>query len=209
MDRSGDPCHAVPCADRPCPHLVGHPPASGSSGAPDAVGQYFGTLASKGIAVSKRRAPGPRGVPLPIDGDWQHGTNYGYDKRGCRCDPCRDAGRARRVAQQEEYRKRPIPAHGLTAYTTYRCRCRVCLDAWNAYTARHRQRRNATTKDSAWRDGTDITGPDLEIAARLDLRAVDAARMIGRTEQAVRNYRAALKREPQVEWVAGLPRGKD
>lgn len=59
-----------------------------------------------------------------------HGTRYGYQKRGCRCDDCREwnAGRWDRYAKRSFQRmERGSLTHGTA--TAYRsgCRCKTCI----------------------------------------------------------------------------------
>jgi hypothetical protein len=63
---------------------------------------------------------------------WEHGTQYGYDTKGCRCEECRGANAAswRRKAANRAAREAPEQPHGtLNAYNNYGCRCSECRAA--------------------------------------------------------------------------------
>jgi hypothetical protein len=81
--------------------------------------------------------------------DTWHGTVGGYTNHSCRCDDCRAAMKAARVARHS----RPIPSsveHGRAGtYTNYGCRCDDCRVA---HTASQRQGRAA--RRSLARHGT-------------------------------------------------------
>lgn len=73
--------------------------------------------------------------------------------------------------------------------------------------------RNTTERDkveqaraTAHRKGLDWTGPELEIADRDDLTALQVARMLGRTKGAVEAARRRLRTEPREDWLAGASR---
>jgi hypothetical protein len=50
------------------------------------------------------------------------------------------------------------------------------------------------------------TGPELELAARQDLTALQVANAVGRTEAAVRTIRRKIRRDPRKANLAGVPR---
>lgn len=137
----------------------------------------------------------------------EHGAS-GYTNYGCRCDTCReawsDASRERnaawraRTAERAEAGERP-QRHGVAGYIFYGCRCSTCTAA----SARANSQRNAPTVDGAARRGHEWTGPELELAARDDLTAVEIARMLGRTRYAVTSMRYKLRREPAKQRLAG------
>lgn len=52
--------------------------------------------------------------------------------------------------------------------------------------------------------GKEWTGPEIEIALRKDLTAVQVAKMLGRTNYAVQNIRHAHKVDPRKQELAGL-----
>lgn len=116
--------------------------------------------------------------------------------------------------------------HGLTGYTNDGCRCETCAESFRVYRAanpekryhvRHPEeaadanRRNVTkwqaeTLEGATRYGMEWTGPELEIAARSDLTAREAALMIGRTYASVKTMRKKLAADPKTIQLAGIPR---
>jgi hypothetical protein len=116
--------------------------------------------------------------------------------------------------------------HGLTGYTNDGCRCETCAESFRVYRAanpekryhvRHPEeaaeanRRNVTkwqaeTLEGATRYGMEWTGPELEVAARSDLTAREAALMIGRTYASVKTMRKKLAADPKTIQLAGIPR---
>lgn len=80
-------------------------------------------------------------------------------------------GQAVKVATDESYRKRI--RHQLSAAAI---------------------RANNLTRDTARNHGKEWTGPELELAARLELSASEVARMLGRTINAVRTVRDGMRR---------------
>ncbi|WP_333757846.1 hypothetical protein [Streptomyces sp. ISBFB 2968] len=118
-------------------------------------------------------------------------------------------------------------SHGMSGYTNDMCRCETCRAAFRAYRAenpgkqwsathpeeaeayqrRKSHDRQAETLEQASRHGQQWTGPELEIAARDDLTARQAALMIGRTFNAVHNVRKKLKADPMTITVAGIATG--
>lgn len=148
-----------------------------------------------------------------------HGVS-GY-KRGCRCEKCRVAKRAR---NKEEYEKRLRAAeadgasfeHGYAGFTHRGCRCEVCCSAKavermapSRQPGRRRRnaKRNGQTLEQAVRWGREWTGPELELAARTDLTVRQIARMIGRSYYAVSTKRRLLRLDPKTIAVAGIPNG--
>lgn len=55
---------------------------------------------------------GTQGVhnPYKLKGDWPHGKNWVYQKKGCRCDKCREAHRIARREQMERQKARQAKA---------------------------------------------------------------------------------------------------
>lgn len=76
------------------------------------------------------------------------GTEASYYKGGCRCEPCREAGRRARKRWRDRASKTPFDemTHGdVTTYINYKCRCSDCRDAWAAYRRdSNRERRHKT-----------------------------------------------------------------
>jgi hypothetical protein len=74
----------------------------------------------------------------------QHGTTTGYQKRGCRCDLCREAHAQYQAGWRQRNADDPLPGyvvHGsISTYNNYACRCRPCADAIASYRQRKRQR---------------------------------------------------------------------
>lgn len=157
----------------------------------------------------------------------QHGTTASY-RRGCRCDDCRAANTEchRELRAKRKARKTPEAIeHGKGAYVNWGCRCEVCtkanseacFDASQRYQRAHRKERSskqgrrwarvqAQTLEKAVRHGYQWTGPELELIARRDLTAKQAAAMLGRTLASVQGMRALIKREPRYINLAGVGR---
>lgn len=76
------------------------------------------------------RLVSPRGI---------HGTDGCYSNHGCRCESCSQAhaqgvadAKAARVAKTAANGGiAPTGTHGASTYANWRCRCQVCVDAWN------------------------------------------------------------------------------
>lgn len=94
--------------------------------------------------------------------------------------------------------------HGVTRYG-HGCRCDVCVSAFKQMTRRQTERLIRETRPTAHRSHYQWTGPELELAARTDLTAIEVAQMIGRTAFAVAHKRSALKVDPRAINLAGLP----
>lgn len=142
---------------------------------------------------------------------------------GCRCELCRATAAARAKKYRKNRRRRREGsdfAHGTTGYREWGCRCDVCTDAAQAdrdvYRRSHRRviarnagrvyrRRVDEAAATAHRKGQEWTGPELEIAARTDLTAKQAAAMLGRTYPAVVYKRRQLRTKPREINLAGLP----
>jgi hypothetical protein len=116
--------------------------------------------------------------------------------------------------------------HGLGGYTNYGCRCDVCAESYKAWRAdnpgkqyhvthpeeaaeaAHRkvEEWQRQTLEGATRYGLQWTGPELEVAARTDLTAREAALLIGRTYASVKNMRRKLAGDPKTINLAGIAR---
>lgn len=85
---------------------------------------------------ARRRAEATQGLrPIP------HGTCYGYNSLGCRCDECRSA----RLDYDRERSQGESPSHGtLTGYVNFRCRCAECRAAKSAYARQYEARRKVS-----------------------------------------------------------------
>lgn len=82
-------------------------------------------------------------TPLAID-DPRHGTTNGYSHLGCRCDDCRAASNAYRLARRGAGMKADDPRHGTTnGYNNNGCRCDACRAAWAVEQAAHAASRHA------------------------------------------------------------------
>lgn len=74
-----------------------------------------------------------------------------------------------------------------------------------ANTARNQGRRELETTPTAARSGYEWTGPELEVAARPDLTARQAAEMIGRSYYAVKRARWRINMDPRKARLADVP----
>lgn len=147
---------------------------------------------------------------------FSHGTCGGYVNWGCRCQACSQA-HSRAMAEDRERRRGRVAEapHGTrSGYKSWGCHCDACRTAAGAG-RRPRTRRETPwtykrvqdeTADHAHRRGYQWTGPELELASRDDLTSSEVARMLGRTYSAVKNKRAALKRDPRATDLAGIDR---
>ena len=142
-----------------------------------------------------------RGIPS----QWKQEKKHNGASK-CTCDRCR---RARREKSRKRRGLGFVPAnavHGVAhTATNYGCRCEPCLTAVAARNAADLNRRAAETRPGATHHGEEWTGPQLEIAARPDLTATQAARMLGRTADAVMAARKKIRRDPRTSQVAGIP----
>ncbi len=59
----------------------------------------------------------------------KHGTSSGYQKRGCRCNKCREWNRRTREAAVNRRWGTPPKKHGFAGYEINGCRCEICSDA--------------------------------------------------------------------------------
>lgn len=156
----------------------------------------------------------------------------GY-KRGCRCARCRSENRAYVIRARNNRVKRGT-THGTTTGYGDGCRCQACKRADAEKNLRyfasnpdryrenkrrasrqHYRRHDAkalsreqqqVTRDKAWRNHFQWTGPELEIALREDLTSYEAALMLGRTRNAVQAQRELHEVDPRKRALAGLDR---
>lgn len=138
-----------------------------------------------------------------------HGTANGYNNWGCRCDACRIAKaaegvaiRARRAASNPEN----IPHGTANGYAQWGCRCEACTKAHNDRTVHRSNAKNSRSQEWAVKRGQQWTGPELEIALRDDLTAVEAAKILGRSFSAIQHARARSRRDPRYIKLAGTSR---
>lgn len=165
--------------------------------------------------------------------DPSHGTSAGHDRGcGCEpCRRARSTRAANRLLRLGQVPGPPqylgLRAIALTcgqcgtlrtalpARRSARPRCPLC----NAAAVRRwekgnleRRRRNRTssrrraqnaTADRAVNSGKEWTGPELEVAARVDLTSAEAAVLLGRTVYGVMTVRHRMKFDPRVAYLAG------
>lgn len=153
-----------------------------------------------------------------------HGTPARY--RRCKCDLCRSANaklHKKYRADREQRRDKAFFEHGRSGYENWGCRCEVCTrdhtkacaPAARRYQEANREEVNQRTDarrrpiqnrslEVARRSGFQWTGPELELIARPDLTAEQAAAMLGRTYFAVMTARKRLRIEPKLANLAGL-----
>jgi len=125
--------------------------------------------------------------------------------------------------------------HGLGGYTNWGCRCESCKKAYRSWRREHRDtlaaergtrwwekrdgsrparvkriaaRRQGATLEQATRHRFQWTGPELELASRPDLTAVEVAQLLGRSYSAVKTMRSRLKKDPKIVTLAGLRRSE-
>lgn len=112
-----------------------------------------------------------------------------------------------RAERKARLRGTPVPedAHGWDGYDTYACRCEVCKTAAAARRRAEWQAAQAATLPTAVNNRKEWTGPELEIIARDDLSARQAALMLGRTAQGVKRARQRLREDPRKIRLAGIP----
>lgn len=134
-----------------------------------------------------------------------HGTWQRYNA-GCHCTPCRAAHLERWRNDYERRTQTPpeeIP-HGVGGYLNWGCRCDVCVAAHSAQCMEYQRRTNEESMAGATKRGQVWTGPELEVAARSELTAIEVAQILGRTVSGVRSVRSRLKKEPELQLLAGL-----
>lgn len=149
------------------------------------------------------------------------GTLAKYE-RGCRCVACRSAtarasARWRQTIRNEASTTNSVEGsgrgrmadapwdipHGLSGRLNYLCMCEICRSAGREASRRWQRIRNDRLLDQAKRHNAQWTGPELEIAARDDLSASQAAEILGRTMWAVQTMRKRMRVEPSQQWLAG------
>lgn len=84
------------------------------------------------------------------------------------------------------------------------CHCKKCTAVNARKRDRQAARANAATLESAVNHYKQWTGPEMEIAARADLTARQAALMIGRSMKAVKTMRMRLRNDPKYRNAAGV-----
>lgn len=145
------------------------------------------------------------GASKPLDDFAPHSS--GRFGRRSKCRACYRA--ARRIAEAE-YRR--THAQRLREAERERAaRLRASRPLWaerrNAEAIGYARDAQAESLPRATNYGKEWTGPELEIAARDDLSARDAAQMLGRTYAAVVNQRRKLRAgDPKKSTLAGLRR---
>lgn len=139
-----------------------------------------------------------------MTGGFKHGASA-YANGKCRCGICKAAASKRKVERDIRMQGKPVPdgSHGKTGWITYGCRCDVCRAGIQAANRETQIRERVATQDQARNWGKQWTGPELEIALREDLTAVQAALMLGRTARAVRSQRS-LRKDPRKDRLAGV-----
>lgn len=78
-----------------------------------------------------------------------------------------------------------------------------------AHKSRDKTRAQHTTLPTAGRRGMPWTGPELEIVARTDLTAEQAAQMTGRTYHGVADQRRKIGIDPRKRDLAGTPNSRE
>jgi hypothetical protein len=154
-----------------------------------------------------------------------HGSPARY-RSGCKCDLCRSANAKvhKNLRVDRSLRRNEATfEHGRSAYLNWGCRCEVCTKdhteacapAVRRYQEANREELNQRTYvrrrpiqnrslEEARRNGFQWTGPELELIARPDLTAEQAADMLGRTYFAVVRMRRRLHVEPKLVNLTGL-----
>lgn len=166
------------------------------------------TCAVCGARFDRTRLPSGR---LESPANWEERTTCsrvcGSKQQGLTLKASNDdpwvVGERRLVARSCESCGGLLPAAAFrelkAAYLSHQCTaCRAAQKA----ALEHEQWRQTVAR--ATRYGAAWTGPELEIAARPDLTAMDAALMLGRTVKAVRHARSRVRNEPKWAMVAGL-----
>lgn len=138
-----------------------------------------------------------------IPADVEHGIGA-YCNWGCRCPTCVAAA----VRRNRELSKRVQAGkvvHRNGAPGIAGCPCGECAPLFIARQMAARKRVNEASRAGAKRHGYQWTGPEMELAARSDLTAQQAAAVLGRTVVAVNRMRARLGSEPKLMRVVDLP----
>jgi hypothetical protein len=108
---------------------------------------------------------------------FQHGTHSGYSNHGCRCNPCREAGRAWRQDWYERNREKRIA---------------------QVMASRKRQQQKIGAGDLA---GKHWTPEEDAIVLRNDIRIKDIALILHRSYKATCNRRERLRKDGR-PWTA-------
>lgn len=120
----------------------------------------------------------------------------------CRC----ECGKPGCVSRTQRYSSLTL-VHGLASTYGDGCRCDPCKEAHATKTTAQKVRANRESLAGAKRNGLQWTSAELEIATRPDLTAREAAKLLGRTFQAVRNVRGKCRNDPKFIALLGAPRG--
>lgn len=98
-------------------------------------------------AASRLRAQNPE-RHAPLEGI-EHGTEWGYSKRGCRCEECTRWNRLKARRQKADRNRRlkddpSVVEHGrASTYGNWGCRCEPCTEAHSKQLYRRRKRLSA------------------------------------------------------------------
>lgn len=143
----------------------------------------------------------------------RHGTVYAYRELKCRCPECKGAIAKKQAKKKARMKQKttdnggiaPVESHGLSTATNWGCRCPVCAAAQASRNKvygltkvaadsreRVRKRHYQESLETASRTGMQWTGAELEVVARAELTAREAARLTHRTVYAVRRMRTRL-----------------
>ena len=115
---------------------------------------------------------------------------------GCKCEICTAAIKESNAATAERVRKGAIEHTRGGIVSGGPCdRCRVEV-------SKRRKRNNDRSRENASHHGEEWTGPQMEVIARMDISAREAAAMLGRTFNAVVNMRRKLKSDPRKQSLA-------
>lgn len=180
---------------------------SGELTGPEA-GKILGCTRSSISAMKTRYSSGGVQALLPRGGP-RHGTTNMYMDHGCRCESC-SASNASRIRDLREKRKgngkKPVE-HGLSGYSNYDCRCKVCDAAGKESNQRIVKKLQDATVDTAVNWGKEWTGPELEVLTRTDMTISEMAKALGRTYKGVAGMKRKMNDHPREQWLAG-ERGK-
>lgn len=154
--------------------------------------------------MSKRQPAADRGGDPTIN----HGTVYAYDKKGCRCDACKEVGKAwaRRLPSRQKNHKQqvaaalavPPTAHGTASGWSYwRCTCELCREDRRRQNAEQRAKMKEALKGKAINAGKSWTEDEIALITRPGVTALQAALALGRPVSAVNSKRHRLKRSVQ------------
>ena len=146
--------------------------------------------------MSTRLPPGAKS-----NRQFTHGTPYGFDKCGCRCDLCRAAYSEYRKAKKAERALRAAAEapHGtLVGYVNWACRYADCGRIFFAYSNRLNKQQNSESLPAASRRGQDWTGPELEVVLREGENDREKAKILGRTLMSIRVIRHRIKTDARI-----------